>query len=349
MSHYVTPLRTACVESLASLADLSAESIMGTAPDGARILGFEFVEYAAPDPAAFGAYLSRLGFAAIARHRSKDVVLYRQNGINIIVNSDVELFAKLEALNPGVESFEQSYSHLRGVRICAIALRVRDAAAAYEQALRKGAWEVESQVRAMEVNIPGIAGAGETVTYFIDRFDHPSIYDIDFVTIPHDVPAGASLTRIHSITYGVRDGRARDCADFCAAVLGLEEVVADGPSAPGGATTVVRTADDGVRLVFSEPLAVGMTAAATDAPFESVQHVTLASRDIDATVRALEARGVHVDRIPAPRRALRIVTGPDVAVNDPRGRPEHAGTVFFEVVEEAIMTGGPAVTAVAHD
>jgi len=309
---------------------------MGTAPDGARILGFEFVEYAAPDPAAFGAYLSRLGFAAIARHRSKDVVLYRQNGINIIVNSDVE-------------SFEQSYSHLRGVRVCAIALRVRDAAAAYEQALRKGAWEVESQVRAMEVNIPGIAGAGETVTYFIDRFDHPSIYDIDFVTIPHAVPAGASLTRIHSITYGVRDGRARDCADFCAAVLGLEEVVADGPSAPGGATTVVRTADDGVRLVFSEPLAVGMTAAAADAPFESVQHVTLASRDIDATVRALEARGMDVDRIPAPRRALRIVTGPDVGVNDPRGRPEHAGTVFFEVVEEAIMTGGPAVTAVAHD
>jgi 4-hydroxyphenylpyruvate dioxygenase len=295
---------------------------MGTAPDSARILGFEFVEYAAPDPAAFGAYLSRLGFTAIARHRSKDVVLYRQNGINIIVNSDVE-------------SFEQSYSQLRGVRICAIALRVRDAAAAYEQALRKGAWEVESQVRVMEVNIPGIAGAGETVTYFIDRFGHPSIYDIDFVTIPHEVPgAGASLTRIHSITYSVRDGRARDCAEFCVAVLGLEEVVADGPAAPGGATAVVRTADDSVRLVFSEPLAVGMSAAAADAPFESAQHVTLASSDIDATVRALEARGGGVDRVPATRRALRIVTGPDAAANEPRGRPQHAGTVFFEVVEE---------------
>ena len=321
MSHCVTPLRNR-VRRIASLPLASSvASIMGTAPDSARILGFEFVEYAAPDPAAFGAYLSRLGFTAIARHRSKDVVLYRQNGINIIVNSDVE-------------SFEQSYSHLRGVRICAIALRVRDAAAAYEQALRNGAWEVESQVRVMEVNIPGIAGAGETVTYFIDRFGHPSIYDIDFVTIPHEVPgAGASLTRIHSITYSVRDGRARDCADFCAAVLGLEEVVADGPSAPGAATTVVRTADDSVRLVFSEPLAVGMTAAAADASFESVQHVTLASRDIDATVRALEARGVGVDRAPAPRRALRIVTGPDAAANEPHGRPQHAGTVFFEVVE----------------
>lgn len=295
---------------------------MGHAPDSARILGFEFVEYAAPDPAAFGAYLSRLGFMAIARHRSKDVVLYRQSGINIIVNSDVE-------------SFEQSYSHLRGVRICAIALRVRDAAAAYEQALRAGAWEVESQVRVMEVNIPGIAGAGETVTYFIDRFGHPSIYDIDFVPILHEAPGvGASLTRIHSITYSVRDNRARDCADFCVAVLGLEEVVDDGPSAYAAATTIVRTADDSVRLVFAEPLAGGISAPATGAVFESVQHVTLASRDIDATVRALEARGVGVERLPVPGRALRIITGPEAVANASHGGPQHAGTVFFEVVEE---------------
>jgi 4-hydroxyphenylpyruvate dioxygenase len=299
---------------------------MDTHPDGARILGFEFVEYAAPDPAAFGGYLSRLGFTAVARHRSKDVVLYRQNGINIIVNSDVE-------------SFEQSYSHLRGVRICAIALRVRDAAAAYEQALRRGAWEVESQVRVMEVNIPGIAGAGETVTYFIDRFDHPSIYDIDFVTIPHDAPgAGASLTRIHSITYSVRDGRARDCADFGVAVLGLEEAVDDVRPARGGATTVVRTPDGSVRLVFAEPQPAGMSGVAADPLFESVQHVTFASSDIDATVRAFAARGVGVERVVTSGRALRIVTAPQPVAGDSRDTPtpaaQHAGTVYFDVVEE---------------
>lgn len=299
---------------------------MDTRPDGARILGFEFVEYAAPDPAAFGGYLSRLGFTAVARHRSKDVVLYRQNGINIIVNSDVE-------------SFEQSYSHLRGVRICAIALRVRDAAAAYEQALRRGAWEVESQVRVMEVNIPGIAGAGETVTYFIDRFDHPSIYDIDFVTIPHDAPGdGASLTRIHSITYSVRDGRARDCADFGVAVLGLEEAVDDVRSARGGATTVVRTPDGSVRLVFAEPEVAGTSGAAADPLFESVQHVTFASSDIDATVRAFEARGVGFERVGTSGRALRIVTLPQPVAGDSRDTPtsvaQHAGSVCFDVVEE---------------
>jgi 4-hydroxyphenylpyruvate dioxygenase len=299
---------------------------MGTAYDGARILGFEFVEYAAPDPAAFGAYLSRVGFTAIARHRSKDVVLYRQNGINIIVNSDVE-------------SFEQSYSHLRGVRICAIALRVRDAAAAYEQALRRGAWEVESQVRVMEVNIPGIAGAGETVTYFVDRFGHPSIYDIDFVTIPHEVPgAGASLSRIHSITYSVRDGRARDCADFCVSVLGLEEERDQAHFAHGAATTVVRTTDDAVRLVFSEPLAAGNPAGA-GALFESAQHVTLESSDIGATVRALEARGIALESMPVREgRAMRYVTGPQAVASDARRRqrqaPRPADAVFFEIVDE---------------
>jgi len=300
---------------------------MGIAYDGTRILGFEFVEYAAPDPVAFGAYLSRVGFTAIARHRSKDVVLYRQNGINIIVNSDVE-------------SFEQSYSHLRGVRICAIALRVRDAAAAYEQALRKGAWEVESQVRVMEVNIPGIAGAGETVTYFVDRFGHPSIYDIDFVTIPHQVAGeGASLSRIHSITYSVRDGRARDCADFCVSVLGLEEERDQARFAHGAATTVVRTTDDAVRLVFSEPIAGGKPAG-TGPLFESVQHVTLESSDIDATVRALEAGGIAIRSAPArERRAMRYVTGLQAVANDASGKqrqaPQPADAVFFEIVEEA--------------
>ena len=297
---------------------------MGPAPDSARILGFEFVEYAAPDPAAFGAYLTRLGFTAMARHRSKDVVLYRQNRINVIVNSDVE-------------SFEQSYSHLRGVRICAIALRVRDAAAAYEHALRNGAWEVASPVRVMEVNIPGIAGAGETVTYFVDRFDHPSIYDIDFVPIPHVVTsAGAGLTRIHSITYGVRAGRARDCADFSVAVLGLEEVAG---SAPAATRAVVRTTDDSVRLVFCEQHATGVPVAAAEASFESVQHVTLASSDIEATARALEAQDVGVERGLATGRTLRIVTGSGAAIGTGRGatqpgaQPDDA--FFFEVVEAA--------------
>ena len=70
--------------------------------------GFEFVEYAAPDPAALGALFEHLGFTAIARHRSKNVLLYRQGEINFIVNAE-----------PG--SFAQAFARVHGPSICAIA------------------------------------------------------------------------------------------------------------------------------------------------------------------------------------------------------------------------------------
>jgi 4-hydroxyphenylpyruvate dioxygenase len=285
---------------------------MVSAPEGARILGFEFVEYAAPDPAAFGAYLTRLGFTAIGRHRSKEVLLYRQNQINIIVNSDVQ-------------SFEASYSHLRGARICAIALRVPDAAAAYEHALRQGAWEVESPVRAMEVNIPGIAAAGETVTYFVDRFDRPSIYDVDFVPVERQGSApGAGLTRIRSVTYSVRDGRVQECAAFCVSVLGMEaEEDRSSAAHPGAGTATVRAADDSVRLTFAESARSSGEPSSVGRGLDFAQHVTLETADMEATVRAFNARGIGVDRdtVAGNGRPRRLLT------------PRHADTVFFEVIE----------------
>ncbi|HZB93100.1 MAG TPA: 4-hydroxyphenylpyruvate dioxygenase, partial [Stellaceae bacterium] len=95
--------------------------------------GFEFVEYTAPDPDALGLLFERLGFAAVARHRSKRVTLYRQGDVNFIVNGEPE-------------SFAQAFTRLHGPSVCAIAFRVRNAAQAYERALRLGARPVEGKV-----------------------------------------------------------------------------------------------------------------------------------------------------------------------------------------------------------
>src|SRR3970040_8567 len=99
--------------------------------------GFEFIEYAAPHPKAMGALFERLGFKAIARHRHKDVVLYRQGGINFIING-------------APDSIAQRSARLHGPSICAIAFRVADAKAAYARAVSLGAW-----------GYAGMAGAGE--------------------------------------------------------------------------------------------------------------------------------------------------------------------------------------------
>src|SRR3979490_390955 len=95
--------------------------------------GFEFVEYAAPDPAALGTLFEHMGFVKVAKHRSKDVSLYRQGDVNFIVNAEKD-------------SFAQGFARVHGPSICAIALRVRNSAAAYKRALSLGARGVEGKV-----------------------------------------------------------------------------------------------------------------------------------------------------------------------------------------------------------
>ena len=144
--------------------------------------GFEFIEYAAPDPAAMGELFERMGFRAIARHRHKDVVLYRQGGINFIVNAEPD-------------SFAQRFARLHGPSICAIAFRVQDAKTAYERAISLGAWGYAGQAGPGELNIPAIKGIGDSLIYLVDRWrgkngaregdiGNIGFYDVDFEPLP---------------------------------------------------------------------------------------------------------------------------------------------------------------------
>src|SRR5579859_7063492 len=125
--------------------------------------GIEFVEYACSQPQAFGAVLQQMGFAAVARHRSREVVLYRQGTMNLIVNSAEG--------QPGAGSATP--------QVVAIALRVRDAGQAFRHSIDLGAWEMPTRASAMELHIPGIHGVGESLIYFVDRYKDFSIYDVD--------------------------------------------------------------------------------------------------------------------------------------------------------------------------
>ena len=129
--------------------------------------GVEFVEFATAKPQALGQVLEMMGFRPIARHRSREVMLYRQGGINIIVNAHAD----------GTPLADEPV-------IAAMALRVRDAGAAYRRALDRGAWAVPAQVEVMELNIPAVHGVGASRIYFVDRHKEFSIYDVDFTPIP---------------------------------------------------------------------------------------------------------------------------------------------------------------------
>ncbi|MGZ8316073.1 MAG: 4-hydroxyphenylpyruvate dioxygenase [Telluria sp.] len=189
--------------------------------------GFEFVEYAAPDPKALGALFVQMGFTAIARHRHKDVTLYRQGDINFIINAEKD-------------SFAQRFARKHGPSVCAIAIRVKDAAFAYRRALEMGAWGFDNKTGPMELNIPAIKGVGDSLVYLVDRWRGKnaadgvpaggigdiSIYDVDFVAIPGAVanPVGHGLTYIDHLTHNVHRGRMKEWAEFYEQLFNFREV-----------------------------------------------------------------------------------------------------------------------------
>ena len=140
-------------------------------PNRLGIEGIEFIEYATSRPQALGQVLEQMGFRPVARHRSREVTLYRQGSMNLIVNANHEA-ARVELTQEGQPV------------LSAVAFRVRDALKAHTRCLDLGAWSVPSHAQAMELHIPAIHGPGSSRFYFVDRWREFSIYDIDFNPIP---------------------------------------------------------------------------------------------------------------------------------------------------------------------
>ena len=186
---------------------------IGELPNPLGLLGIEFIEYTTSRPQALGQVLERLGFVPVARHRSREVLLYRQGDINIIVNA-----------HQGGLSGQPAPTE-RPV-IAAVALRVRDAARAYRRVLDLGAWAVPTQVEVMELNIPAIHGVGSSRIYFVDRHREFSIYDVDFVRLPGVEPRPAAVAdmRFFGVVQYIGPWRMDDWAEFYRVMFGAEKI-----------------------------------------------------------------------------------------------------------------------------
>jgi 4-hydroxyphenylpyruvate dioxygenase len=251
--------------------------------------GFEFVEYTAPDPAALAAVFERMGFTAVARHRSKRVTLYRQGDVNFVVNAEPE-------------SFAQSFARLHGPSICAIAFRVRDAGAAYRRAIELGAKPVESRIGPMELNIPAIEGIGGSLIYLVDRYGpRGTIYDIDFVPLTgvDQNPPGVGLTAIDHLTHNVHQGRMDVWAGFYERLFNFRQIrYFDIEGKLTGIRSRAMTSPGGkIRIPINEsgghPGRVDQIEEYLQAYHgEGIQHIALATRDIYGTVEGLRANGV---------------------------------------------------------
>ena len=175
--------------------------------------GFEFVEFAAQEPAKLEALFRQLGFSPVAQHRSKAVTLWRQGGINFILNAEKG-------------SFAADFTAAHGPCVNAFAIRVADAAKALERAVALGAEPVQRKVGPMELNIPAIRGIGGAELYLVDRYGQQSIYDVDFKPIAGAElhPVGAGLTYIDHLTHNVMRGNMDKWAGFYERYFSFREV-----------------------------------------------------------------------------------------------------------------------------
>jgi len=239
--------------------------------------GIEFIEYSTSQPQALGQVLELIGFRPIARHRSREVLLYRQGDMNIVINAH-------QVAKPTEETGDAP-------SIAAVAFRVRDAAVAYRRAVELGAWPVATHVEVMELNIPALHGVGTTRIYLVDRYREFSIYSVDFVPIPDVDPAPPAIAGLHwfGLVQYVGQGRLDDWTAFYQEIFGFTALPDDKRFGilPKGRILKSPSASIYFQLVAPEPGIPDLVGA------ERLQRIGLGTASVPDAVKALRERGVE--------------------------------------------------------
>ena len=256
-----------------------------------RTDGFEFVEYAAPDPESLRHLFENMGLPAVARHRSKNVTLHRQGDVNFIINAEHD-------------SFAQKFARAHGPCACAMAFRVADAAYAYARALKLGAKPGPVTAGPMELNIPSIEGIGGSLIYLVDRYGERTIYDVDFVSVVASPSAAdTGLTRIDHLTHNVKRGNMNLWAGFYEKLFNFREIrYFSIEGAETGLFSRALTSPCGkIRIPINESQddKSQIEEYLNEYKGEGIQHIALSTDDIYRTVDALRERGIEFQDTPS--------------------------------------------------
>ncbi|MDH3760280.1 MAG: 4-hydroxyphenylpyruvate dioxygenase [Gammaproteobacteria bacterium] len=250
--------------------------------------GFEFVEFAAPDPKLLETVFHVLGFEAVARHRSKDVTLYRQGGINFILNNEPNAHAAY---------FAQEH----GPAACGMAFRVKDSHQAYARALELGAQPIDIPTGPMELRLPAIKGIGGAPLYLIDRYTRGNtFYDIDFEFYDgvERHPEGCGFKEIDHLTHNVYRGRIEYWADYYERLFNFRELRQfDIKGEYSGLFSRAMTAPDGlIRIPLNEESSKGsgqIEEYLMAFNGEGIQHIALSCDNLYDCWDRLQKRGLE--------------------------------------------------------
>jgi len=288
--------------------------------------GFEFVEFCHPRPDELDRLFRVMGFAAVAKHRSKNVTLFRQGDINFVLNAE-----------PG--SFAAGFAEKHGPSAPAMAFRVVDAQQAFERAIALGGKPAKTVTGPNELNIPAIEGIGGLQIYLVDRYGAKgSIYDIDFKWLEgrDPKPTGVGLYYIDHLTHNVYRGRMDEWADFYARLFNFRQIrFFDIEGKISGLHSRAMTSPDGkIRIPINEDAgAQGQIQEYLEVyQGEGIQHVALGAHDLYASIETLVDRGVEF--LPPPN---------DVYYSRIDGRLQKHGEPIERLKQNGILIDGEGV------
>jgi 4-hydroxyphenylpyruvate dioxygenase len=288
--------------------------------------GFEFVEFAHPDPAQLATLFERMGYTEVARHRSQDISLYRQGGINYVLNRA-----------PGSHAARFVQAH--GPCAPSMAWRVVDAQAALRRAVSLGATEYSGPGKTLDV--PAIVGIGGSLLYFVDTFGakgSPYAAEFDWTGAVDPYPEGVGFHYIDHLTHNVTRGNMDTWFKFYAGIFNFREIrYFNIEGKLTGLTSRALTSPCGkIRIPINESSDNKSQIEEYLQQYhgEGIQHIAVGARDLYDATDAIAARGLEF--MPAP---------PDVYYERSRSRVPGNTEPLDRMKRHGILIDGEGVVA----
>jgi 4-hydroxyphenylpyruvate dioxygenase len=301
--------------------------------------GFEFVEFATLDANQLGRDFVNMGFTKVAKHRSKNIFLYRQGEINFIINAEP---------NSQAEAFAKGH----GDAACAMGFRVKDANKAFARAIELGAEPFKQKIGIGELEIPAIYGIGGSIIYFIDRYGKQTVYDTDFIFEPNidKHPFGVGLTYIDHLTHNVRRGGMNIWATYYEKFFNFREIrYFDIQGEKTGLLSRAMTSPCGkIRIPINESSddKSQIEEFITEFKGEGIQHIALGTDDIYKTVEQMRKSNIEflatpdtyfamiIDRVPWHQEDLARLQKNKILLD---GTPTPEGGLLLQIFTQTML------------
>jgi 4-hydroxyphenylpyruvate dioxygenase len=257
------------------------------------VQGIEFIEFAANETEVrqLEQLFTALGFHRAGRHKTKDVTRWQQNGVNFLINSEPDSFAR-------------AYDSVHGASVCALGMSVENVTTTLQRAAALQIGQFSQPIGPGEMQIPAIVGVGGSLIYFMEAGSEGDVWDTDF--LPVDNPgshSGAGLLRVDHIAQTMQFEEMLSWLLYYICLFDVSKAPLVQIADPLGLvqTQAVESCDGGLRLTLNASASAQTLSARFLQGFHGpgVQHIALSSADILASARSLRELGLAALPIPA--------------------------------------------------